>query len=97
VLRLESVEEIDCALGVGGGLKDRPIVILQNGQPGRDIRSMILTDLRRELKVCAKKRGTQLSNELLAGVAFIAPAFAAEVALNARRVFDPVRIMPISA
>jgi hypothetical protein len=72
------VQIIDCALSVGCGL----VVVLQNGKPSRDVGGMILTDLRGEFEVGAKKRGTEFGDEFLAGIAFVGPAFPAEVALE---------------
>ena len=62
-LRLELVQVIDRALCVGGGLEDRPVVVLQNGEPGGDVGSVVLTDFRGEFKVCAKERGAQFGDE----------------------------------
>jgi hypothetical protein len=40
---------------------------------------------RRDFEACAKERRAQLGNEFLAGVAFVAPELAAEVAIEPRR------------
>jgi hypothetical protein len=52
---------------------------------------VIVADFRSQLKVCAQERGTQLGDQLLAGITFVAPRLAAEIALQAAVVLGPVR------
>jgi hypothetical protein len=83
-LRLEAVQVVNGPLRVGGCGKDRAVVLLHDVQPVADIRSVVLTDLRRQLQVGTPERGAQLGYKLLAGIAFIAPRLAAEVPLRSR-------------
>lgn len=50
-----------------------------------------------QFKVGRKEGGAKLGDELLDGVAFIAPPLAAEISIKPRRVPGPVNVMPISA
>ena len=54
-------------------LKYCALVILQNGQPRFDISSVIITRLDRQAEICGKENASQLGNQLLACVAFVAP------------------------
>ena len=62
----------------------------ENLQPNGYIGRVIVSDFRREFEVGAKERGAQFGNEFFAGIAFVAPALAAKIALDARRVLRPV-------
>ena len=77
---MEPVKEVDCALCVCGGAEDFPVVILENLKPGRKVGGVVVLNLRSQFQVGAKKCGTQLSYEFLAGVTFVAPGLAAEIA-----------------
>src|SRR5262249_1520496 len=61
-----------------------------NGQPSRDVCSVIFADLRCEFQVCTEEGCSEFGDEFFASVAFIAPVLAAKVALDARRVLRPV-------
>jgi hypothetical protein len=49
------VQEVGGALRVGGGLKDRALVIAQDRQPILDVGRVLLARLQRELKACAQE------------------------------------------
>jgi hypothetical protein len=51
---------------------------------------MILSGLRRDTEVGANERGPELRDELLGGIAGVAPALATEVAVESRRMASPV-------
>src|ERR1035438_7923643 len=91
------VEVIGCSLGMGSGGKNGAVVVLQNLQPCRDIGGVLLPRFLLQFEVGAQESRAQLGNEFLAAVTFIAPALAAEVAVEALRVLRPVRLMPTSA
>src|SRR5262249_11359772 len=63
----------------------------QDCEPGSDIGCVVFTDLRSKLQVCAEECGPELGHKVLAGVAFIAEALPAKIALDARRMLRPVR------
>jgi hypothetical protein len=65
--------------------------------PRRDVGSMILSHLRRQVEIGGKKRGTKLGDKLFHRVTFVAKTLAAKIAVEARRVTSPVGLMPISA
>ncbi len=94
---LLTVQEIDGALRVGGGLEDEPLVILQNGEPGGDVGGVIIADLGRQFQIGAQERRSQFRDEFLVGIGFVAPGLAAEVAGEAGWVPGPVATMPMSA
>ena len=96
-LRLELVQEIDGALGMGGGGEDRAALVLQNFQPRGEVGGVVVADLRGEFEIGAQESGAQLGDEFLAGIAFVAPALASEITVKAGRMLYPVNIMPISA
>src|ERR1035441_4307332 len=75
---------------VGGGGEDRAVVVLQHLNPRGDVGGVIVADLRGEFKIGAEESGTQLGDQLLAGVTFVAPAFAAEITIKAGRMLYPV-------
>jgi len=85
------------ALRVGGGGEDCAVVVLQDLQPEGDVRSVIVTDFRREFEIGAQERASQFGNEFLVGIAGVAPALAPEFTVKAGRVLRPVTVMPISA
>jgi hypothetical protein len=78
-----------------GGGDNRPLVVLQNLEPGPDISRVILAGLRRQIQVCRQEGRTKLGNKLLHGIALVAPTFAPEVPVQARGVPSPVStLMP---
>lgn len=51
-------------------------------EPAFDIGRVILTRLKRQLKIGTNERTTKLSDEFLAGITFIAPAFATKLTIK---------------
>jgi len=84
---LKAVEVIHGALGKRGSLEDGPGVVLQNLEPGRDVGGVVFLDFRGDFEIGAKESRAQLGHEFLAGIAFVAPGLAAEVPVEARRMF----------
>jgi len=76
------VQEIDGALRVGCGLNDGALVVLEDFEPGGDVRRVVVSNFRRQLQFGAEESGPQLGYQLLPGIAFVAPGLAAEVALS---------------
>src|SRR3546814_298007 len=79
-----------CSSDLGGGLEDGPLVVRQDLEPGGYIGSVILADLRRNAEVGAEIGGPDLGDQLLAGIAFVAPALAPQVAVEPGRVARPM-------
>jgi len=67
------VEIIHGLLSMCGCCEDGPLVVLQDGQPISDVCRVILADFGRDAKIGAKESAGKLGNQLLLGVAFIAP------------------------
>src|ERR1700730_13219607 len=61
---LQAVQEIRRALGMGGGGKNRALVVFQDLDPGRDIGGMILPNLGRQFKVGGEEGGAKLGDKL---------------------------------
>jgi len=96
-LGLKAVQVVGGPLRVAGGAEDEPLVVLQHLEPVADVGGVILPDVRGDAEVGRQEGGTEFGDKFLAGVAFVAPCFPAEVAVEALRVPRPVRLMPISA
>ena len=77
-------------LGMGGGLEDGTLVFLEHFQPMVEVGGVVLPRRRRDAKVAAEEGGTDLGDQLLAGVAGVAPLPAAEIPVEAGRVLGPV-------
>jgi hypothetical protein len=88
---LQAVQIIGGALRVRRGGEDGALVVLQDFQPGGDVAGVILARFGCDAEVDAQEGRSELGDQLLGGVAFIAPAFAAEFAGQARGVPGPVR------
>ncbi len=58
---------------------------------------MILARFGRHAEIGAKEGRTKFGNKLLRRISSIAPTLAAKIAIEARLVPRPVRLMPISA
>lgn len=71
------------AFGMGGGGENRPLVVLQHGEPRSDIGSMIVASLGREAEIGGEKGAAKLSDQLFCGIALVAPALAAELPVEA--------------
>ena len=95
--RLRSRQVVSGTLRVGGSGEDRPLVVFQGFQPGRDIGGVFLAGRGRQLKIGADERRAQLGDKLLHRIAFIAPPLAPEIPVEAFWVLRPVHFMPISA
>lgn len=80
---LQPVQIVGCLLGMGGGVEDRPLVVLQDGQPVGDIGSVVLPQLQRQLQVGTEERRAELGNEFFLRITLIAPPRAAEVPVEA--------------
>ena len=78
-----AVEEPDGSLRVGGSHEDGALVIPEDGQPGCDIGGVVFPDLGCEPKVGGQEGAGQFGDQFLAGVAFVAPALVAEIAVEA--------------
>ena len=94
---LKSVQEINGALGVRGGLKDGSLVVLQHLQPGAQIGGVVVAWLRRDTQVRAEIGCPDFGDQFFTGVPLVAKLPAAEIAVESRRVLRPVELMPISA
>jgi len=75
---------------VAGSAEYRAVVILQDFEPGGDVGRVFLARLKSELQVGAQERGTQFCDEFLGGIAGVAPALAAQIAVEARGVLGRV-------
>lgn len=84
------MEKIHGLLGMRGGVKDRALIILQHGQPIRDIGGVVLAHLRCDTEIRAEERACELCYEFFAGIAFVAPGFTAEAAVETGRMPRPV-------
>ena len=95
--RLQAVDEVRGALGLAGRGKDRAVVCLENIQPARDIGGVVLTRLKREIKIGTEERGAKFGHEFFDRVPLGPETLGATGARQARFVCGPMRLMPISA
>ena len=79
-------EEVTRSLAIGRGREDEALVVGQHLQPVVDIGGVVWPGSQLEIEVGAQEGSAQLGDQFLAGIAVIAPALAAEVAVEARRV-----------
>ena len=77
--RLELLQEVSGALRMGGGGEDGAFVVLEDLEPVAEIGGMVFPDVGCDAEVGAEESGTEFRNQLLAGIAFIAEALAAQV------------------
>ena len=77
---LQVSEIIRGPLRVGGGLKDRPLVVLQDLEPGRNIGGVVVPDVRGNAKVSAQERRAELGDQFFPGIPLIANMLAPKVA-----------------
>ena len=70
--RLKLVQKVGGALCMGGGLKDRALVIAQDCQSILDVGRVLFARLWRELKACAQEGSAQFRDQLFGRVAFVA-------------------------
>lgn len=88
--RLQSVQIVVGALRERGCGEDRAAILLQDFQPALDISGVIAAGLGGQLQIGAEESRAKLSDQLFTGVAFIAPALAAKVAIKAALMLRPV-------
>lgn len=81
---LQAIEVIGRALRVRRRAEDRALVVLKHFQPPLDVGCVIFRRLERKLEVCGDESAFQLGDELLKGIAFIAPLLASKVAIKPR-------------
>jgi hypothetical protein len=60
--RLQAVQIIGGLLRVAGGGEDRPLVVFQDFEPGRDIGGVVVAGLRRDAKIGAEKGTSEFGN-----------------------------------
>ena len=94
---LQAVDEVRRALRVARRGKDRAAVCLEYIQPGGDVGGVVLTRLKRQIKIGTEEGGAKFRHEFFDRVAFGPETRGAEVARQARFVCGPVRLMPTSA
>jgi hypothetical protein len=95
--RLQAADEVRCALRVAGRGEDRAVVCLEHVQPVGDVGGVVLTRLKRQIKIGTEERGAKFAHEFFDRVAFGPETPGAEVARQARFVCGPMRLMPKSA
>ena len=91
---LESVQEINSSLGVGGCLKDGALVILENLKPVVQVSGVVVAGFRGDAEVAAEKRGPDLRDQFFAGVPLVAELPASKIPFEAGRMLRPVGLMP---
>jgi len=80
---LELVQVRHRALGMGCGLHDRPLVILQDLNPAADIAGVVGSGFQGKAKVGCEKCRAQLGNQFLARVPFVTPCFTTKRTIKA--------------
>jgi hypothetical protein len=65
--RLQAVEIIGGLLRMAGGGEDRPLVVLQDFELGRDIGGVVVARLRRDPKIGTQEGCADFRDELLHG------------------------------
>src|SRR3989442_7262176 len=88
--RLQAVDEVRRALRVAGRGEDRAAVCFEHVQPVGDVGGVVLTRLKRQIKIGTEERGAKFGHEFFDRVTFGAETFGAEVARQARFVCGPV-------
>src|SRR5439155_3246461 len=83
--------EVRRALRVGGRGEDRAVVSLEDMQPVGNVGGVVLTRLKRQIKIRTEERGAEFGHEFFDRVAFGPETLGAEVARQARFVCGPVR------
>lgn len=91
------MQEISAALRMGGGGKDRPLVLFQDLQPTLNIGRVIGAHLWSQFQIGTKECRAQLGDQLLARIAFIAPFLSAKFTIKTALVLGPMGLMPMSA
>jgi hypothetical protein len=88
---LQAVQIIGGALRMRGRGEDQALVVAQGFQPMADIGGVILANFRRDPEIGAKESGTELGDQFLLRIAFIAKPHAPEIPCEALLMFRPVR------
>ena len=65
---LQAVEIIGGALRVGCGAENRPLVLIQNLEPARQIGGVVVPDLRCDPEVSTQESGSQLGNQFFSSI-----------------------------
>lgn len=81
------------ALRVAGRGEDRAVVCLEDVHPVDDVGGVVLSRLKRQIKVGTEERSPEFDHEFFDRVAFGPETFGAEVARQARFVCGPVRCL----
>ena len=76
---LEPVQEINGPLGMGGGLKDGALVLLQNLEPVVQVGGVVVAGFGGDAEVAAEERGPDLGDQFFAGVTLVAELLASEI------------------
>ena len=74
---VQPMQIIGGLLRVAGGGENRPLVVLQDLQPRRDIGGVVVAGFRRDAKIGAEKRRADFGNKLLHRIARIGETLAA--------------------
>ena len=77
------MQEVNGFRCMRSGSEHGPLILPQHFQPGIDIAGMVFANLGRDLKISTKEGGTEFGDLLFHGVAFIAPAFASKIPIEA--------------
>ena len=91
------MQKIDRALCMRRGAEDQPLVVAQRLQPRGDIGSVILAHLRGDAEIGSEKSRSELGNQFLGRIPFVAKPLPPEIPRQPARVLGPVSLMPISA
>ena len=67
---MQAVDEVRRALCVAGGGEDGAVVGLEDVQPVGDVGGVVLTRLKRQIKIGTEERGAELGHEFFDRVAF---------------------------
>jgi len=85
------VQPIDGGLSLGRSGEQGAFVLAKDAQPVREISGVIGPGVVGNPEIRAKECGSKLGNQFLGGIAFVAPALAAEFAVETRRLFRLMR------
>jgi hypothetical protein len=81
-LRLQAVREVNGFARMRCGGENRPLVVFQDLRPVMNVAGVVLAHFRGDLQISTEKRGAKLGDQFLERVAFVTPAFAAEVSVK---------------
>ena len=91
------MHEVGGLLSVRCGGEDEPPIALQYLQPASDVAGVIGAGMQLKTKVGAEEGGPQFGDQFFVRIAVVAPALAAEIAVEPGRVPGPMDVMPTSA